>query len=153
MELKLVQDNQIPNGYVPEERKLDKNAIPDLEKLLDTVLNLVRYINTDKMQKFENDNPTEFEYHLKKKFESLNDRYESIFKLLLDKNKREDNLAKLIDMFSKLNKIKSGELDIKKESEQFEEEQREEYVYPNFGGKEGYAEYCKNNNNNQNNKL
>lgn len=138
MDFKLV--DKLPSGMQApkDEPKLDVGAIPDLEKLLETVLEFLKYISTDEMQKLEDSDPTAFERHLDSKFENLSLRYYSIFKLLLDKEHREENVCKLIDIFTTLNKIKSGSLDIKKATDDFHEEQNHEYIYPKFGGKEEF---------------
>lgn len=144
MDFKILKDgsNQLPEemrGQQPkEEPKLDVAAIPDLEKLLDRVLEFLRYINKTEMQELENEDKFAFERHLDSKFEDLSLRYYSIFRLLLDKDNREDNVCKLIDIFSTLKKVKTGSLDIHKATEEYHEELNSEYIYPKFGGKEQF---------------
>lgn len=139
MDFKIVDSNQKkPNMPDIPEPKLDVKAIPDLEKLLGTILDFLNYINTDEMQKLENSDQISYERHLESKFEDFSLRYYGIFKLLLDKENREDNLAKLIDIFSKLKEVKLGKVDIYKATEDYQEELSHEYVYPKFGGKEQF---------------
>ena len=46
-------------------------------------------------------------------------------------------------MFSRIQKIKVGELDIKTVNDEFVEEINEEYVYKKFGGKDKFEETLK----------
>lgn len=139
--VKAVKGDQLPpeaQGMAKDEPKLDANAIPDIEKLLATVIEFLRYINTDEMHKLESTDQLAFERHLDSKFENLSLRYYTIFKLLLDKEHREDNVCKLIEIFSVLKGVKSGSIDIQKANEDFQEELNNEYIYPKFGGKEQF---------------
>jgi len=143
MDFKLVNPDRLPPGapQIPkDEPKMDVNAIPDLEKLLDAILEFVRYINTEEMQELEIKDQLAFERHLDSKFENLSLRHYSIFRLLLDKENREENLCKLIDVFKELKKVKMGVLDIHEATKQFHEEKNSEYIYPKFGGKEQFEQ-------------
>lgn len=142
MNFKFIKPDKLPsNAQIPkEEPKLDVNAIPNLEELLDTILEFIRYINTDEMQKLENIDQMAFERHLDSKFEKFSLRYYSIFKLLLDKENREDNLCRLIDMFKELKRIKMGLVDIHEANKQYHEELNNEFIYSKYGGKEQYEE-------------
>lgn len=121
-----------------EDRKLDASAIPDLERLLDEVLKFLQYINTDEMQKMELADPNGFEQHLDAKFTFLSLDHYSIFKMLLDRENREDNVCKLIEVFTVLRRVKTGELDIGRADDEFREEMNEKYLYAKFGGKEQF---------------
>ena len=139
MDLKLVKG--IPPGSVPtkeEEAKLDVNAIPDLEKLLNSVIEVLKYIDTDEMQELEARDQFAFERHLDEKFGDFSLKYYPIFMLLTDKKNREENVCKLIDMFSRLKKVKDGQVDITEADKSFNEDLNSEYIYPKFGGKEEY---------------
>lgn len=140
MDFKLIRnDKPIPGApEFPKELPLDAKAIPDLDKLLKEVLEMLYYINTDEMQKLEETDNYSFERHLDSKFESLSLEYNSIFRLLLDKENREKNILKLIEVFSKLQEVKAGLIDISKADIDFKEELNEEYIYPKFGGKEQF---------------
>jgi uncharacterized protein YfkK (UPF0435 family) len=141
MDFKLVKGDQIPKGAQiadAKEKQLDVNAIPDLEALLDKILDMLEYINTDEMIAMENENKDEFEQHIDSKFKDLSIRYYSIFRLLMDKQNREENIYKIIEMFTKLKEVKSGRLNIEKADQDFKENMNQIYVYPKWGGKEKF---------------
>jgi hypothetical protein len=148
MDFKFVKEPSQQKGGQPkvepkEEQKLDVAAIPDIEKLLGMVLDLLRYISTEEMQRLEETDSQAFERHLDSKFETLSLRYYSIFKLLLDKENREENIFKLINMFSILKEVKSGSLDITKADEDMQLDLYSEYVDPKIGGKEEFERVLK----------
>jgi hypothetical protein len=138
MDVKIVKN---PPGMdnMPEP-KLDATAIPDIDKLLSIVLEFLHYIGTKEMQELENRDQLTFERHLDVKFEDLSLRHYPIFKLLIDKEHREENVCKLIDMFSILAKVKSGALDINQADKNFNEDLNNEYIYPKFGGKQQFEQ-------------
>lgn len=151
MDYKLVKPNQLPpevqqlaQNMPKEEPKLDKNAIPDLENLLNQVIEFVQYINTDEMQKLEVTNNIAFEQHLDSKFEDFSTNYYNIFKLLLDRDKREENLCRLIDMFKELKRVKMGAIDIDYADKQYKEELNKEFIYPKYGGKQQFERAMQN---------
>ena len=139
MDFKFV--SQLPPGVQDsqtQEKPLSANAIPNLEKLLDSILELLRYINTDEMQKMETDDQQAFEQHVDAKFNDLSIRYYSIFRLLMDKEHREENVHQIIDMISKLKEIKEGKVDIEKATKDYTETKNQAYIYPKWGGKEQF---------------
>jgi len=121
-----------------DNKPLDPSAIPDLEELLKNIIEMVKYTSTEEMIEMEKTNPIMYEQHLDEKFECISSRYYGMFKLLLVREEREENLCKLIDMFTKLRDIKQGKIDIQNADKQYQESLNEEYVYPQFGGKDGY---------------
>lgn len=133
-----------PKETKKEEPKLDVNAIPNIDKLLETVLEFLQYINTDEMQQLERDDEYAFEYHMNSKFEDFSLQHYSIFRLLMDKKNREDNICKLIDMFNILKRVKKGELELEKANKDFQEDLNNEFIYPKFGGKENFEKTLKN---------
>jgi hypothetical protein len=142
MDVKLVSD--IPDKYKTEagqknpDLPLNPNAIPNIEQLLDTILAFLNYINEDSMQVLELTDNVGFEQHLNSRFEAFANRHYSIFKLLLDRENRAENIGKLFEMLSTLKKVKSGRLDIHKADKDFQEELNNKFVYPTFGSKEEF---------------
>lgn len=150
MDLKFVkaESNQLPpgmQGTPQKEPELSVNAIPDLEKLLSIVLEMLLYINTDEMQKLETTDEIAFEHHLDAKFEYLSSKYYIIFKMLLDKKHRTENIEKLIDTFSILRDVKSGSINIHDADKNYKEALNEQYIYPKYGGKENFEKEMLNN--------
>ena len=137
MDYKVV--NEVPkNANITRDAPLDANAIPDIEKLLDDVLNFLNYINQESMQEFEATNKIEFEQHLNIHFNEFSEKHYSIFKMLLDSENRINNIAKLFEMLSKLKQVKMGQINIQQADKDFQEELNSKFLYPKFGGKEQF---------------
>ena len=143
MDCKLLNDKDLPEHIKNKqfvEPKLDVAAIPDLDVLLGDILEMLEYMDKPEMIDLEKTNEATYEQHLDTKFDKISSRYYKIFKLLLDRNNRELNLKKLIDMLMVLKEIKSGKVDIKKADDDFHENMNEKFVYPKFGGKDKYLQ-------------
>ena len=137
MDYKVVKD--VPkNANIIRDAPLDAKAIPDIEKLLDNILNFLNYINQESMQELEATNKIEFDQHLNTHFNDFSEKHYSIFKMLLDSENRATNIAKLFDMLSKLKQVKMGRLDIHQADRDFQEELNNKFLYPKFGGKEQF---------------
>jgi hypothetical protein len=117
-----------------------REGIHDIEKLMGQVIDLVEFMNTDPMKKMKIENNDEFEKIIIFKYQ--NDVSIKIIHLLLED--QEKFLPELIDMFEILLKVKSGKADCKTEYEKFGESKNEEYIYPKFGGKEKFYQFCYN---------
>jgi hypothetical protein len=117
--------------------------IPDLDALMDSIIEFLEYINTSEMQQLEEANPVAFENHLDLKFRSFSLKYYGIFKMLLDKKRRAENVNKLINLFSKLNKVKDGDMSMDKAYEEYTEGLNGEYIYPKYGGKDNFEQHIK----------
>lgn len=119
---------------------LDPNAIPNIDELTSSVVEFLEYMNTSEMFELEKKDYNAFENHLDNKFGSFTNRYYKIFKMLIEKKNREDNTIKLLDMLGTLKKVKIGELDINKATEDFSEEITDQYIYKPNGGKARFEE-------------
>jgi hypothetical protein len=137
MDYKVVKD--VPkNANITRDAPLDAKAIPDIEQLLDKILDFLNYINKEDMQKLEATDKIEFDKHLNDRFNDFSEKHYSIFKMLLDNENRATNVAKLFDMLSKLKQVKMGRLDIHQADKDFQEELNNKFLYPKFGGKEQF---------------
>ena len=113
-------------------------SIPDLDNLLNTIIEFLEYIETDEMQKMEETDKAGFEKHLDEKFSTFTLRYYGIFKMLLEKKGRAENVHKLINLFSELNKVKSGAKNMDTVYSEYTEGLNNEYIYSKYGGKENF---------------
>lgn len=124
---------------MPTEEEMDVNAIPDLEKLTADILEFLQYVDEPNTQTLMKENYGAFHQKVDEKFPNI--PY-SITKMLLNEDESQEdkskNLVRLLEMFSTLDQIKQGKKDIKKEFEDFREGISEEYIYPQFGGKEAF---------------
>lgn len=114
-------------------------AIPDVEQLLDHVISMLEYMDTDDMKNLEETDPDAFEKHLDAKFCNFTYRYYAVFKLLLDKQNRKENVARMINLFQKLNQIKNNETTMDDAYEEYTEGLNNKYIYPKFGGKANFV--------------
>ena len=118
----------------------DKEVIPDIEKLTETIISFLQYINTDEMVELDAKDHTAFIRHLEEKFEDFTLNYYNMFKMLVSPDNRDANVMKLLGMLEVLSEIKSGQKDMTTEFEKFREAQAEEYIYPQFGSKAKFEE-------------
>jgi hypothetical protein len=112
--------------------------IPDVDKLIGYVISFLEYINTEEMQKLENDDPIAFEKHLDNKFSDFTLRYYTTFKLLLDKENRESNIARLLELFEKFKKVQTAEKTMDNAWDEYTEDLNTRYIYSKFGGKKNF---------------
>jgi len=121
--------------------KMDANAIPDLDKILLHIGDLLKDIETPEMQKLEKENVKEFEKIIVHKYI---DRINSlrIINLMLEPQ-RYANLDRLLDMFEKLENVKAGKSNIDDAHKKWCEKMNSEYIYPKYGSKEEFERQLK----------
>ena len=129
-----------PNGIYLD---FDSNNIPDLCSLTNDIITFLEYIITPEMQKLENENKDAFSKHLENKFSDFTLNYITIYKMLLDKDKREENTMKLLNLIEILKEVKKGSKNMESEFDKFKETLNEEYIYSKFGGKENFEKKIK----------
>ncbi len=112
--------------------------LPDIDNLMNTITDFMEYINKPEMLKLEKSNKNEFEQHVDKKFSEFSYRYYGIFKMLLNRHNRKDNLRKIIEMIERLQNVKEGKSTIDDEFYDFKEELNNEYIYSKYGSKEKF---------------
>lgn len=117
--------------------KMTPNAIPDIGKLIERVFELLEFIDTDEMLKMERENGGSFTNLVNTKFE---DMPYSIVRLLMDRENRVENMERLLVLFEKMRQIKEENRDIDEAYEQYTEELREQFLYPQYGGKSGFEQ-------------
>lgn len=129
-----------PNGIY---LNYDKKTIPDLNNLTTEIIKFLEYINTDEMEQMEIENYDNYKKIVEVKFPDLALNYIHIFNMLLKKEGREDNLAKLLNLFDILKDVKNGKKDMKEEFDKFKEEQASKYIYPKYGSKQKFEKYIR----------
>lgn len=137
------QAKKDPNGIYLDDNdmKLDPSNIRDMEKLTEQLAVFLEYICSEDIQKMEIDDNVEFVKHLQNKFEDFFINYTAIFKLLTDERnrpQREENVSRLLNLIQLMVDIKKGNRDMDKEFDIYREDLNEEYIYPQFGGKENF---------------
>lgn len=117
---------------------MENIAIPDIDVIVGNILKFAEYICSDDMQKLEENNKKAFEKKIEDTFKIYESRYLSMYKLLMDKENREENLFKLIQLLKNLKDVKEGVRDLETVTNEFGESLREEFIYSKFGGKEKF---------------
>lgn len=130
-----------PNGIYLD--RCTKEGIPDLVELTKQIVNFIEYIGTNEMEKLEKEDNDKFCLHIETVFPEFTLKYMAIYKMLLDKENREDNLIKLLNLFKILRDVKAGSRNIDREFDTFKENLAQDYVYPKFGGKAEFEKKIK----------
>jgi len=109
------------------------DSIPDLEKLTDDIIDFLKFKDKPENEVLRKNNFGAFLQKVDEKYPNIPF---SIIKMLTDEDEtdeqKSENIVKL------LNDIKLGNKNIKEGFEEFREELSEEYIYPQFGGKEQF---------------
>ena len=142
-ELKTVRENEMerdPNGIYLD---FETENIPDLNNLTNQIITFLEYINKSDMEKMEEEDPVAFKAHLENEFADFSLNYINVYNMLLNKNDRDDNIIKLMNLIEILREVKSGEKKMQDEFNKFKENLSEQFVYPKFGGKENFEKKIK----------
>jgi len=120
-------------------------GIPDLVKLTGMIIEFVEYIETPEMKTFAQQNKMMFRNHLEEKFDEFTLEFYSIYKMLVDDEAhRSNNLDRLFNMIRRLQNMEKNNSNVDKEFVKVQEQLAEEYLYPQFGGKnEFYKKFQK----------
>lgn len=137
-----VQTDMQNNPYAHTMHTSDEmsvDAIPDLEKLTEDILDFLKFTEEEDTKRLIKENYGAFQHKIDEKYPDI--PY-SIVKLLMDDTEtpeeKSKNLVKLLELLSQLSDIKKGNKDMNETFESFREGLSEEYVYPQYGGKEEF---------------
>lgn len=140
--------HNIGQEYLSEEylnkirMSMDASAIPDLTELLGYVNSLIAFVETPEMVILSKTNYQEYE---KRAYQRYNQHMPiKIIGMMINEDERYENLERLLDMFDRLEGIKTGKKDMQHEYADFSEKLNEQYLYPEYGGtKESFVEAMK----------
>jgi hypothetical protein len=118
-------------------------SLPDIDELLTTLTEFMEYISQPEMRKLEKSDSNAFEQHLDKKFSDFTYRYYGMFKMLLNRHQREQNLYKILEIIGKLSNVKDGKSTLDMEEEKFKKELNHEYLFSQYGGEKGFEKAMK----------
>lgn len=127
----------------------DINSIPDLVLLTNKVLEFIDFEDNIETQNLKKNDIGRYNFIVDDRFKSLPT---SMIKLLSDKDKRTENVEKILDMIRLLKNIKEGYTSFENAENEFFEKRAEEYLYPKFGGKENFYKIAEENKKKQNKK-
>jgi uncharacterized protein YdiU (UPF0061 family) len=118
------------------------NAIPDLTLLTTKLLEFIEFEEKEETQKLKEEDRGNYNYIVYKEYEMLPP---TMIKLLSEKEKRTENLQKVLDMLELLKNVKNGTTDFEKAENDFMEKRSEEYLYPMFGGRDKFYQIAEEN--------
>jgi hypothetical protein len=122
---------------------MDPSAIPDLSELMTYVDELIAFVELPEMETLRETNYEEYERLAYQRFNQFIPI--KIIGMMVNQEERYDNLERLLDMFERLEGIKNGSKDMQHEYADFSEKLNEQYLYPEYGGKEQFIEAMKKN--------
>ena len=122
---KIIDESQIdPSEGIIYDHFEDRSedTLPNAEEILDQVIQVLEYINTDELKQLKKTNELLYEQTIEIKFPEFTDRYYSVFKMLISGNDISP-LFMMLEAISKVNhKVRSlddVEQDIGKELNKF----------------------------------
>jgi hypothetical protein len=116
-----------------------ENKIPDLIKLTGQIIEFIEYIETPEAKNMAKENKMLYKHHLENKFEEFTLEYYSIYKMLVEnENERAENIERLFKMIDRLKDVESGKSNVDREFIKIREELAQDYLYPQFGGREAF---------------
>jgi len=114
----------------------DVENMPDLKYVVDTLTDIFEYISTDEMLSMRKDNKTEYDRMMEGKYKDFEDRYFSLFRVILDGEF--DSMNHLVMMIKTLCLVKTGKISNDAAYANIREELSNHYIYPQFGGKKEF---------------
>jgi len=128
----------LPKGSVMMNMNRD-GGVPDILKLTGQIIEFIEYIEKPDIKLMAKENTMMYKQHLENKFEEFTLDYYSIYRMLVDnENERAQNIDKLFKMIDRLKDVESGRSSAEREFMKVREELAQEYLYPKFGGKDGF---------------
>ena len=116
--------------------------IPDLTLLTSKILEFIEFYDEPTTQELIKNNKGGYNLIINEKFEIIP---LGMIRLLSDVNNRATNLEKIMDMLSMLEKVKNGSNSLENAETLFFEKRAEEYLYPQFGGKDNFYKIAEEN--------
>ncbi len=116
-----------------------ENKLPDLINLTGKIIEFVEYIELPDIKKMAQENKMLYKNHLESKFEEFTLDYYSIYRMLVDNDdERAQNIDRLFKMIDRLKDVESGKSNVDREFLKIREELAQDYLYPQFGGRDAF---------------
>ena len=116
--------------------------IPDLTLLTSKILEFIEFYDNPKTQNLIKTNKSKYNAMINERFEMIPI---AMTRLLSDNEKRVQNLEKIMDMISMLEKVKNGNNTLENAETNFFEKRASEYLYPQFGGRDNFYKVAEEN--------
>jgi hypothetical protein len=130
------QNSNGENSKVMGEGVMNVAAIPDLNILTRDCLEILTYLEDPKNQQAINTNEGAIKMMLNNKYADTVPY--GVITLLMEKEKRYENVDRLMKMFEQLAKAKRGEVELEQIEKDFVENVSYEYIYKPYGSKENF---------------
>jgi hypothetical protein len=113
MSHKIVGGDQIDreNGTVldfGQDEEIQPENLPDTNEILDNVIKILEFMNTEEICKLKRDNHDAFVSVMENKFESFAERYYSVFRMVISGN----DLSPLFEMLKVISQMKTGSMTV-----------------------------------------
>jgi hypothetical protein len=120
------------NALFNQEASVD--AIPDLDKLTGYVLEILEYLEQPKVKNILKTNETAIKMYLNNKYADTVPL--GIIMLLMEEDRREENVDGLVRLFENLRRAKEGTISIDDAEKLLTDEVNEKYLYKEYGSKD-----------------
>ena len=110
--------------------------IPNLDILTGHIFEILQYLERPDVKKIMKKNDTAIKMQLNNKYADTVPL--GIITVLMEEDSREENVARLLNMFEGLNRAKRGEESLEEVGAKFTEEVNQRYVYSKYGSKEAF---------------
>jgi len=135
--LRLLLHNKILIYFIMD---FSADSIPNLVELTNNILSLVDFLDKPEIIELEKNDERIYFQSVIEKFDKVP---MSIIRLMMERENRDINLEKLINLIQTLKSVKNGKKNINNAFEQYKSQLEEEYIYPKFGGKEEFEKQMK----------
>lgn len=129
------------NNVNPNEKKLileesKEEDIADITQLVEELTEILEYVAQPAMIELRKNNFKAYEEHIEAKYAKFVEKHYGIFDMII--KQENTDIDKFIEMCIMMDKIKNGQSTMKEEYDKFSGKLNEEYIYPQFGGKENF---------------
>lgn len=118
------------------------NNIPDLVEMTNKLIEFIEFSDKSETIKLKENNIGNYNYIISERFSILP---QSMIKLLSEREKRAEHLQKILELLKLLKQVKTGNKSYESAETEFIEQKSEEYLYPQFGGKDNFYKIAEEN--------
>ncbi len=115
-----------PSGGLGDD--LPPPNLPNVDELLDGIIQILQYMCTDEMKKLKDDDEGEYKRHMEEKFPDFSFRYYATFQKVISG----DDLTHLFNMIGAMKSAESGRMSFEQAEKSTFETLKREYIYPKF---------------------
>ena len=115
MSHKIIGENEIDreNGMVldfGQDEEINPDNLPDADEIVDNVIKILEFMNTDEICKLKKDNNDVFIKTMEDKFETFAERYYSVFRMVISGN----DLSPLFEMLKVIKQMKTRQMSVER---------------------------------------